>query len=444
MTYEQTINYLYNSLPMFQRIGNAAFKKSLDNIIELCQVLDNPQHKFKSIHIAGTNGKGSTAHTMAAVLQSAGYKTGLYTSPHLKSFTERIRINGEEIAREKVVQFVEDNKHHFERIKPSFFEMTVAMAFDHFAKEQVDIAIVEVGLGGRLDSTNIINPVLSIITNISYDHQDLLGNTLPEIASEKAGIIKPGVPVIISEKQPEVTDVFEEKAAKENTSITFSSDLVKIEAAESEDGILVVNANINGFPRYKNLKYQLSGIYQHNNIAGILQAIESLRAQQFQISDTAVYEGFAHVTDITGLRGRWQVLSQHPKVICDTGHNEAGIKNVVTQLASLSHRQLHIVIGMVNDKSHDKVMKLLPSSATYYFCQANIPRAMEAHQLAALAATYELRGKVIKDVNEAILDALTAASPEDLIFIGGSTFIVAEIDEEKIKSFSKKASEEAI
>lgn len=443
MTYEQTISYLYNSLPMFQRIGNAAFKKTLDNIIELCKILGNPHEKFKSVHIAGTNGKGSTAHSLAAVLQSAGYKTGLYTSPHLKSFTERIRINGQEIPQEDVVRFVEANKQHFERIKPSFFEMTVAMAFDYFAKEQVEIAVIEVGLGGRLDSTNIITPVLSLITNISYDHQDLLGNTLPEIALEKAGIIKPNVPVVVSERQPEVANVFIEKATKENAAIIFAADTLQVKEAGNKEGMLMMDILIDNKVRYKGLQYQLAGKYQYKNIAGVLQAIEQLRILHYNISDEAVYKGLANVSALTGLKGRWQTISKQPLVICDTGHNEAGIDNVVSQLKSISFNKLHMVLGMVNDKEHDKVMNLLPKNADYYFCQATIPRAMDALALAEKAATYGLKGQVIKDVNDAIAHALNSARHDDVIFIGGSTFVVAEIDEERIISFSKKASEEA-
>lgn len=421
MNYSETLTYLYQNLPMFQRVGAVAFKKDLTNTLALCEVLGNPQEKFKSIHIAGTNGKGSTSHMLAAVLHSAGYKTGLYTSPHLKEFTERIRVTGQEVSQEFVVDFVERIKPAIQAIQPSFFEITVAMAFDYFAQKEVDIAIIETGLGGRLDSTNVIHPILSVITNISYDHMDLLGNTLVEIAGEKAGIIKHGVPVVISERQSEVEKVFIEKAKKENSAIVFAMDQYKVEKGTSE---FIIHSK----PGNRNYTLDLTGGYQQKNLAGVLAAIDQL-CQQFTISDADVAYGLANTTKLTGLKGRWQKLSDKPLTICDTGHNEAGIKEILSQIRSMNYRQLHWVWGMVKDKDVTKILALLPKNAQYYFCEAAIPRAMTVEVLSEKAQAAGLNGVAIRDVNEALRLARQSSQTDDLILIGGSTFVVAELNE---------------
>jgi dihydrofolate synthase / folylpolyglutamate synthase len=428
LNYQDTLEYLYSSLPMFHRVGPAAFKSSLDNIIKLCSELDNPHHKFKSIHVGGTNGKGSSSHMLAAILQCAGYKTGLYTSPHLKSFRERIRINGIEISEEEVTDFVHGNKEHFSAIEPSFFEMTCAMAFDHFARNKVDIAVVEVGLGGRLDSTNIIFPEACLITNISYDHQQLLGETLEKIAIEKAGIIKPNTPIIVSEFQEEVFDVFIDRALEEDAPLGFAPFKFRVEAWKKEKGKLKLNIFDQNGKRFYGLRCGLTGNYQLKNIPGVLTVINVLRTKEYKISDDAIIEGLDKVIEITGLKGRWQTLNEKPLVICDTAHNEAGIENIVQQIKTTPHRKLHFIFGTVNDKDTDKIFNLLPREAHYYFCQAKIPRALEASVLGGLAQKYSLKGTVIPDVNAAISLALSQAAPEDLIFIGGSNFVVAEIE----------------
>ena len=418
--YPATLKYLYEVLPIFQRVGAVAYKADLTNTLLLCEAIENPQHQFKSVHVAGTNGKGSSSHMMAAILQSAGYKTGLYTSPHLKAFTERIRIDGKEIDQASVVDFVHRIRPAIEKIQPSFFEITVAMAFDYFAKEQVDIAVIEVGLGGRLDSTNVITPLVSLITNISYDHKDLLGDTLPAIAAEKAGIIKPQVPVVVSEYQQEVAAVFTDKAQKENTTVEMASARFRLEEKKVYDGNAV---------RFTDLTPELKGAYQAKNIPGVILTIEKLKQRGFTITDAHIRKGIEQVTTLTGLKGRWQKLGEHPLMMCDTGHNEAGVAEVVKQIQTLSFDQLHMVIGMVKDKDITSVLQLLPKNAVYYFCQAKIPRAMEAVELSQKAAAAGLKGEVIADVNEAIAKAKASVKAKDLIFIGGSTFVVAEINE---------------
>ena len=422
-SYPEVLKYLYQALPMYQRVGAAAYKDNLDNTIYLCEALGNPQNKFKSVHIAGTNGKGSTSHMLAAILQSAGYKTGLYTSPHLKEFTERIKINGTDVEKEFVVDFVSRIKSSLDRIQPSFFEMTVGMAFDYFVRQQVDIAVVEVGLGGRLDSTNVITPELSLITNISFDHKALLGDTLTKIAFEKAGIIKPGVPVIVSERQEQVEDVFITRAAHSESEIVFASDLIQLQRVS-----VGFDVYQNGSLWLEGLSPELKGDYQQHNLPGVLAAVLAFRNKGYGIPDAAVYNGIAHVITLTGLKGRWQVLRQQPLTICDTGHNEAGILAVVQQIQRTPHGQLHMVIGMVNDKEISSVLRLLPKDAIYYFCQANIPRALDAADLAGAAADEGLNGKVVRDVNEALTAATRSAATDDLIFVGGSTFVVAEIE----------------
>jgi dihydrofolate synthase/folylpolyglutamate synthase len=433
MNYPETLTWLYAQLPMYQRVGAAGFKKGLGNTEALAAALGHPETKFKSVHVAGTNGKGSSSHLLAAVLQSAGYKVGLYTSPHLREFTERIRVNGQELAPDYLVQWVAQHQGLFAEIEPSFFEMCVALAFDYFAAEQVDVAVVEVGLGGRLDSTNIITPLVSLITNISYDHQAMLGNTLPEIAGEKAGIIKPGRPAIISQTQPEVKSVFEAKAQQEGSPLLFAD--TRYEArptppvADGTTGVQVVEVWRDGQPFLANVELGLLGDYQRLNLPGVLAALDELQVQGFNIPETALRQGLRDVTRLTGLRGRWSILGQHPLVVADTGHNEAGLRLVLDQLARVPHRHLHLVIGTVNDKDVTKVLALLPRDATYYFCQADIPRALPADELAALATAQGLTGHSYGAVPTAVAAARTAAAPDDVVFIGGSTFVVAEVAE---------------
>jgi dihydrofolate synthase/folylpolyglutamate synthase len=421
--YAETLRYLYQSLPMYQRIGAPAYKADLVNTQKLCRALGNPENRFKSLHVAGTNGKGSSSHMLAAILQAAGYKTGLYTSPHLRDFTERIKVDGQEISRSFVIDFVRRMKPLLEDIQPSFFETTVAMAFDYFVHQAVDIAVIEVGLGGRLDSTNVITPQLSLITNISFDHKDLLGDTLPKIAAEKAGIIKSHVPVVISERQPEVEAVFTERARAMEAPIVFASDHLSLKAAGD------------GFDVYRDqqvwltdIRPELRGLYQQKNIPGVLQTVVRLKMMGYRISEEALRTGIANVVSLTGLKGRWQKLSDKPLTICDTGHNPAGIQMVVEQIKATPHRKLHMVFGVVKDKDLNDVFGLLPTDADYYFCQANIPRALDAYDLAAKAGAAGLRGVVERDVNKALRRATEAAGPEDLIFVGGSTFVVAELE----------------
>ncbi len=422
MTYSETLTYLYQNLPMFQRIGSGAYKSDLTNTLALCEALGNPHNKTKSIHIAGTNGKGSSSHMLASVLQVAGYKTGLYTSPHLKEFTERIRINGHEIDKEFVVDFVMRIKPLIEEIQPSFFEITVVMAFDYFAHQQVDVAVIEVGLGGRLDSTNVITPVLSLITNISWDHMDLLGDTLDKIAAEKAGIIKPEIPVVISERQAEIENVFIQKANENHSSITFATDQYKV--TRETDGLYAIEQN----NHHRLLKLDLMGRYQIKNMAGVLASIEELRKIGFTITDQHIEDGLKEVMSRTGLRGRWQTIGEKPLIICDTGHNEGGIREIVQQIAETKYHQLHMVLGMVGDKDISKVLDLLPQDAIYYFCAASIPRALPAVELRLKAEGFGLIGKVFKNVNAAIQSAKENSSPDDFIFVGGSTFVVAEVE----------------
>ncbi|MFM9841014.1 MAG: bifunctional folylpolyglutamate synthase/dihydrofolate synthase [Cyclobacteriaceae bacterium] len=422
LSYQETVDYLYQNLPIFQRVGAAAYKADLTNTIALCEVLGNPQNKFKSIHIAGTNGKGSSSHMLAAILQTAGYKTGLYTSPHLKEFTERIKINGQEVAHEFVVDFVERIKPEIDRIKPSFFEITVAMAFDYFAQQKVDVAVIEVGLGGRLDSTNVITPIASLITNISWDHKDLLGDTLGKIAFEKAGIIKSNVPVIISERQSEVENVFIVKARETQSKILFADDEWKVKISSGG------KFSINHFNSPFECDLDLEGLYQQKNLAGVLATIGLLRENDFSISAIQLKKALSEAASITGLKGRWQKLGERPLMICDTGHNEGGVKEVVHQILSQKFDRLFIVWGSVNDKDISMILSLLPKKAYYFFCQAKIPRALPALELQEQAKKFGLDGITVEDVNDAIARAKKLSTPNDFIFIGGSTFVVAEID----------------
>ncbi|MDN5213581.1 folylpolyglutamate synthase/dihydrofolate synthase family protein [Fulvivirgaceae bacterium BMA12] len=426
MDYKETLDFLYNSLPMFQRQGKSAFKKDLTNTFKFCQQLNNPQQQFKSVHIAGTNGKGSTAHSIAAVLQLAGYKTGLYTSPHLKSFTERIRINGRAIGEQEVVEFVKMHKDFIDQLKPSFFEMTVVMAFDHFARKQVDVAVIEVGLGGRLDSTNVITPLISVITNIGLDHTDFLGDTLPQIAGEKAGIIKPGIPVVISEYQEETAPVFKDVSQELKAEIYFADQEYQVESRHGGDYRV---SNSGGEVLFPSLYADLKGVYHARNLPGIIKTVDLLRDMSFTISEKVVEEGIRSAAAVTGLKGRWQLLQDNPTMICDIAHNEDGIKPIMEYIGRQSYPQVHIIWGMVNDKKTEAILKLLPADAKYYFCEAQIPRALAADALAQQASARGLSGKVYKDVNEAISAALKNAHKEDLVFIGGSTFVVAEIND---------------
>jgi dihydrofolate synthase / folylpolyglutamate synthase len=422
--YQQTLAYLYQNVPMFQRVGAVAYKADLTNTLALCEALGNPQNKFKSIHVAGTNGKGSTSHMLASVLQSAGYKTGLYTSPHLKEFTERIKINGREIDQAFVVDFVNRILPQIDAINPSFFEITVAMAFDYFASLKVDVAVIEVGLGGRLDSTNVITPVLSVITNISFDHKDILGDTLEKIASEKAGIIKDHVPVVVSQRQPEIENVFIDKAKTHHAMLHFASD--EYEAAQSAASFEIKK---NDEVYLSKLSLPLKGNYQTKNLAGVLKSVEILNQTGFRISQEQLIDGLEKTVTQTGLKGRWQQLQTQPLIICDTGHNADGVREIVSQINEQKFKNLFIVWGMVKDKEPDEVLSLLPKHASYYFCQAKIPRAMDAALLQQLSERFGLKGELEADVNTAIAKAKAKADNEDFIFIGGSTFVVAEIDD---------------
>ncbi len=436
MNYQQTLQYLYSRLPMFTRIGVQAYKKDLTNTLLLCKNLDNPHLKFKSIHVGGTNGKGSTSHMLAAVLQTAGYKTGLYTSPHLKDFRERIKINGEMISQQEIIDFTKNQQSIIEEISPSFFEVTVAMAFNYFANEQVDIAVIEVGLGGRLDSTNIIEPELSIITNIGMDHMNLLGDTLQKIAYEKAGIIKPGTPVIIGEYQEEVADIFLETAQKQQSKASFASKDWKIDLAKADDLNNVNTLPLDVFANAEDrseideitaLNLDLTGTYQVKNVKTVLSAVKVLNKLHYKISKNQVLEALFRVKTLTGLMGRWQILQQQPLIICDTGHNEDGIKEVLQNISRQKYNQLHIVIGMVKDKEIGKILSLLPKEAIYYFTQPNIERAKPAKDLAEEATKFNLKGTDYLSVQDALKAAKTAAKSQDFIFIGGSTFVVAEV-----------------
>jgi dihydrofolate synthase/folylpolyglutamate synthase len=427
MNYSETLDFLYSKLPMFTRIGEAALKKDLTNTIALCESLGNPQDTFKSIHVAGTNGKGSTSHMLAAILQIAGYKTGLYTSPHLKDFRERIRINGKMAPKAFVTAFVKQQMKVIERVQPSFFEVTVAMAFSYFAIEEVDVAVIEVGLGGRLDSTNIIHPELSLITNISLDHVNILGDTLQKIAFEKAGIIKAGVPAIVGEDSEETRTVFTDKAAEVVTSLQFASREYKIEDLRNEDNQLLFSVQKDGKPQYKDIALDLNGNYQQYNIPVVLAAVDRLNASGFEIKPTHVYEALAQVKKLTGLQGRWQTISLNPRVICDTGHNVAGITEVLKNILVTPHAQLHFVIGMVKDKDISKILDLLPKEASYYFTQPNLERALPVASLEEQARAHGLHGTAFETVNAALTAAKQQAGANDLIFVGGSTFVVAEV-----------------
>lgn len=429
MNYSETLDYLFNKLPMFSRIGAAAYKKDLTNTIRLCEALDNPHLKFKSIHIAGTNGKGSSSHMLAAILQTGGYKTGLYTSPHLQDFRERIKINGEMCSKDFVIDFTKRIQPLIEEIEPSFFEITVAMAFTWFAEQAVDIAVIEVGLGGRLDSTNIIHPELSIITNIGMDHMNLLGNSLAEIAGEKAGIMKSGVPIVIGEVLPETKPVFEQQHAKlTDTPLIYATEQRWVSDWKYIQHHLEVEVASHHNDERHALKLDLSGIYQLKNLLTVLEAAHQLNKKGWNCSTRIIQQALVQVKKLTGLHGRWEMIQEHPTVILDVGHNVDGIKEIRKQLEHSHYHQLHIIIGMVKDKDIDAVLELLPKHASFSFTQAQIPRALEAASLKQQAANFGLEGNSFPDVNTALKNVLAHAHPDDLILVCGSVFLVGEVN----------------
>lgn len=427
MAYKDTLDYLYSRLPMFHRVGASAYKGDLSNTLAICDLLGHPEQKFKSIHIAGTNGKGSTSHMLAAILQTAGYKTGLYTSPHLKDFRERIRINGQMIPENYVVSFVQQYRKEFEQIEPSFFEWTVGLAFDYFASEKVDIAVIETGMGGRLDSTNVVIPVLSVITNIGFDHTQFLGDTKEKIAWEKAGIIKPGIPVVISEKQEETTPVFIQKAADCKSEITFASDKYKVGITVRSHEHILVNVFEKDNIRFQEIKLDLPGNYQKKNLAGVLLSTEILKTKGFKISDQHIKDALSSVKELTGFKGRWYKIADDPLTIADTAHNADGVREITDQLKLFSYNKLHYVFGAVQDKDISEILALLPGDAVYYFCRPDLPRALDVLTLAESAGKAGLKGTAYSSVSEALHAAQAAAKKDDLVLVGGSTFVVAEI-----------------
>jgi dihydrofolate synthase/folylpolyglutamate synthase len=432
MDYPQTIEFLFTRLPLFSRIGAAAYKADLSNIHSLAGLLGNPEKKFKSIHIAGTNGKGSTSHMLAAILQKAGYKTGLYTSPHLHDFRERIRINGRMIPEKQVTQFTERIQPVIDQIEPSFFEITVAMAFEWFATESVDIAVVETGLGGRLDSTNIIIPEVSVITNISYDHMDLLGDSIQKIAFEKAGIIKAGVPVVIGEEQIESKEVFLTTAAQNGSPIHFASKNRFPGEWKIEGRFLYVQLTESHNNNKKNYLLDLTGLYQLKNITTVAEVVSILNQKGYMITDLAMQQGLKQVKSLTGLHGRWDILHENPLVITDVAHNEEGMMAITSQIENTSHEELHIIIGMVKDKAIENILRHLPATASYYFTRAQIPRALPETELMTRAVGLGLKGKSFPDVKQALEAAVLKAGPKDLILICGSVFLVGEVNLKEI------------
>ena len=427
MTYEETITYLYNSAPLFQNVGGDAYKEGLDTTLKLDEHFGHPHRRFKTIHVAGTNGKGSCSHTLAAILQSAGYKVGLYTSPHLVDFRERIRVNGEMIPRQRVIGFVEQHRSFFEPLHPSFFELTTAMAFNYFAEQQVDVAVIEVGLGGRLDCTNIIRPDLCVITNISFDHIQFLGDTLAKIAAEKAGIIKPGIPVVIGETTPETKPVFMETAQKQGAPIHFAEEEQLVVSHLPQNG-----KNYYWTRDYPHLEGELGGLCQVYNTNTLMSAIRVLTSIGYKIEEEHVRRGFANVCALTGLMGRWQKIQESPAAFCDTGHNKAGIELILKQLSIQKYHHLHIVIGMVNDKDIRGVLDMLPRNATYYFTKASVNRALNEREVQRLAKEVAgLEGNTYPNVKEAFEAANANAQKDDFIFVGGSTFVVADLLNDK-------------
>lgn len=428
MNYQETIDYLLSYLPMFQRIGAAAYKADIYNTVELMKALGNPEKKFKSIHVAGTNGKGSSSHLIASILREKGLKVGLHTSPHLKDFRERIKIDNKMCDEEFVINFVENNKELIERIKPSFFETAVAMAFTYFAQENVDIAIIEVGMGGRLDSTNVINPLACLITNISFDHTQFLGNSLEKIAEEKAGIIKQNTPVVISQTQKETQNIFSAKANEKNSPICFADSYLSCENVNHSQGLLKMDIYKNGVERIKNLQPSLSGYYQQKNILGVVALIDTLNQyHNFNISDEEIKQGIENLSSNFPIAGRWQTLCNKPLTICDTGHNEDGLKYVIEQIKNTPHEKLRFVLAMVNDKDVNKVLSMLDKDAEYYLSQAKIPRALPVDELAEKAMQAGLSFTKYDTISQALAQAQEDAKENDLVFVGGSTFTVAEV-----------------
>lgn len=427
MNYKETIDYLFTRLPLFSRIGAPAYKADLTNTIKLCERLKNPQNKFRCIHVAGTNGKGSVSHMLAAILQTAGYKTGLYTSPHLKDFRERIKVNGEMIHMESVISFTEKIKPLIEEINPSFFEITVAMAFDYFAEQEIDVAIIEVGLGGRLDSTNIIIPVLSVITNIGWDHMNILGDSLEKIAFEKAGIIKKGIPVIVGEYLPETKPVFEKIATEKNASICFASQKRFVSTWNWQHHELIVSVEEKDKTDHHIFRLDLAGIYQTKNLITVLEVVSVLKQLNFNLPEAAVLTGLKKTKKLTGLHGRWEIIHKHPTIVLDVAHNADGIRQIVRQIELTDHHHLHIVIGMVRDKETEHILQQLPVTAQYYFTQSAIPRALPANEVKEIAARLNLTGSVYSDVNTAINEAKLNSAKDDLIIVCGSIFLAGEV-----------------
>ena len=428
MTYQETLDFLFSQLPMYQRIGKAAYKADLETTLKLDAAFENPHKTYKTIHVAGTNGKGSVSHSLASVLQEAGYKVGLYTSPHLKDFRERIRINGEMVTEDAVIQFVESNQNLLDDLKPSFFEMTVAMAFDYFRKKAVDVAVIEVGMGGRLDSTNIIEPEVSVITNIGMDHTAFLGTTKEEIAREKGGIIKTNVPVVIGQTQLETQNVFQKLASEKDTTIEFADQKYRISTATySVDEQQILQVYQNETLLFPDLRLGLLGQYQQKNVLTVLSAIDQMKEKGFDISKQDIYKGLGKVSENTGMLGRWHYLGYNPRIVCDTGHNQDGIEAVVKQIESTAHKKLHFILGMVNDKDHDAVLNLLPEKAQYYFTRASIPRSLAEDELKLRAEKFGLNGDAYENPILALNAAKKNAGSNDLIFIGGSTFVVADV-----------------
>lgn len=421
MNYNETIQYLYDRLPVFHQIGAAAYKPGLDKSYRMMKRLGNPQSKYKTIHVAGTNGKGSVSHFLAAILQSAGYKTGLYTSPHLVDFGERIRVNGTKVNPEFVVRFVENNKRYFDEVEPSFFEATMAMAFDYYAAENVDVAVIEVGLGGRLDSTNIIQPELSVITNISFDHTQFLGDSLEKIAFEKAGIIKKQTPVVVGESLAETKPVFIQKAEAQNAPVFFAEELQPVRFLRYENGKMLVKT-----ADFEVLEIGLNGMYQLKNVATVLESVVQLQKLGFNLDEKNIRKGLSEVVVLTDLKGRWQTVSENPKIVLDSGHNKAGFEYIAEQLKHLEYNRLHIVFGMVNDKDITGVLALLPQDAEYYFTAANTLRALSPDELKNRAKNFGLKGESYKFVAEAVRSAVARSERNDLIYVGGSNFVVGE------------------
>jgi dihydrofolate synthase/folylpolyglutamate synthase len=428
LDYQDAIAFLFDRLPMYQRVGKSAYKSNLDMTLELDEYFGHPHRSFKSIHIAGTNGKGSVAHMLSSILQSAGYRTGLYTSPHLVDFRERIRIDGKMIAKKAVTEFVDQHRDILERLRPSFFEMSVAMAFYFFARKQVDFAVVETGMGGRLDSTNIIRPLVSVITNIGLDHSQFLGDTLYKIAIEKAGIIKNGIPVIIGETQKDPELVFSRQAKEKGCTILYADQEIQVQySTQSLQGKQIMHVSRGGRGKLESLEMDLLGFYQQKNVVTVLAVADLLQRSGINIQEEAIRTGLAHTREMTGLRGRWEVIGNNPLTICDTGHNREGIREVMKQIRQTPWKNLHIVLGLVDDKDPSYVLKELPREARYYFTQASIPRSMDREKLAAEGLRFGLYGPVCPTPWKALIIARSKALPEDLIFVGGSTFVVAEV-----------------